>query len=172
MTGRHCQNLCSSPTLTRFDPAIAADPYPHYRELSAGERVQYNPKRDVCFEPIRRRPQAARNHDVVQRRCLLTGWLPFLPTSDPPAHPDAQTTGTRYGAWRVGAVAPDGRPACANYGRRVTDPDARRTSSPPCGRTDADARYHRCSGVDGRAALPVCPARRYGSPTLPCQPPG
>ncbi|MFY9768171.1 MAG: cytochrome P450, partial [Mycobacterium sp.] len=26
-----------------FDPAIARDPYPHYRELLAGERVQFNP---------------------------------------------------------------------------------------------------------------------------------
>src|SRR6516225_2599768 len=36
--------------ITDFDPlnpAIARDPYPHYRELLAGERVQYNPKRDV-----------------------------------------------------------------------------------------------------------------------------
>ncbi|BBX73090.1 cytochrome P450 [Mycobacterium shinjukuense] len=73
-----------------FDPATAADPYPHYRELLAGERVQYNPKRDVYilsrYADVR---QAARNHDALSSARGVTfsqGRLPFLPTSDPPAH--------------------------------------------------------------------------------------
>jgi len=73
-----------------FNPSIAADPYPHYRELLAGERVQYNPKRDVYilsrYSDVR---EAARNHDVLSSARGVTislGWLPFLPTSDPPAH--------------------------------------------------------------------------------------
>lgn len=68
-----------------FDPAIAADPYPHYRELLAGERVQYNPKRDVYilsrYADVR---EAARNHDTLSSARGVTfsrGWLPFLPTS-------------------------------------------------------------------------------------------
>ncbi|BBX96995.1 putative cytochrome P450 128 [Mycobacterium lacus] len=73
-----------------FDPATAADPYPHYRELLAGERVQYNPKRDVYilsrYADVR---EAARNHDALSSARGVTfsrGCLPFLPTSDPPAH--------------------------------------------------------------------------------------
>ncbi|WP_204807001.1 cytochrome P450 [Mycobacterium riyadhense] len=73
-----------------FDPATAADPYPHYRELLAGERVQYNPKRDVYilsrYADVR---EAARNHGVLSSARGVTfsrGWLPFLPTCDPPAH--------------------------------------------------------------------------------------
>jgi cytochrome P450 len=73
-----------------LDPGIARDPYPHYRELLAGERVQYNPKRDVYilsrYSDVR---EAARNHDVLSSARGVTfsrGWLPFLPTSGPPAH--------------------------------------------------------------------------------------
>jgi beta-dihydromenaquinone-9 omega-hydroxylase len=79
--------------LTDFDPfdaATAADPYPHYRELLAGERVQYNPKRDVYilsrYGDVR---EAARNHDVLSSARGVTFSqlkLPFLPTSDPPVH--------------------------------------------------------------------------------------
>jgi beta-dihydromenaquinone-9 omega-hydroxylase len=79
--------------ITDFDPlnpAIAGDPYPHYRELLAGERVQYNPKRDVYilsrYSDVR---EAARNHDVLSSAHGVTfsrGVPPFLPTSDPPAH--------------------------------------------------------------------------------------
>jgi beta-dihydromenaquinone-9 omega-hydroxylase len=79
--------------ITDFDPlnpAIARDPYPHYRELLAGERVQYNPKREIYilsrYSDVR---EAARNHDVLSSARGVTisrGWLPFLPTSDPPAH--------------------------------------------------------------------------------------
>ncbi len=79
--------------ITDFDPlnpAIAADPYPYYRELLAGERVQYNPKRDVYilsrYADVR---EAGRNHDVLSSEggvTLARGWLPFLPTSDPPVH--------------------------------------------------------------------------------------
>jgi len=73
-----------------LDPAVARDPYPHYQVLLAGERVQYNPKRDVYilsrYSDVR---EAARNHDVLSSARGVTisrGWLPFLPTSDPPAH--------------------------------------------------------------------------------------
>jgi beta-dihydromenaquinone-9 omega-hydroxylase len=79
--------------ITDFDPskaAIACDPYPHYRELLAGERVQYNPKRGIYilsrYSDVR---EAARNHDVFSSACGVTIsrlWMPFLPTSDPPAH--------------------------------------------------------------------------------------
>lgn len=79
--------------LTDFDPlnpAIARDPYPYYRELLAGERVQYNPKRDVYilsrFADVR---EAARNHGMLSSAGGVTyssGAPPFLPTSDPPAH--------------------------------------------------------------------------------------
>lgn len=78
---------------TDFDPlnpAIARDPYPHYRLLLAGERVQYNPKRDVYilsrYSDVR---EAARNHDVLSSAggvTLSRGAPPFLPTSDPPVH--------------------------------------------------------------------------------------
>jgi beta-dihydromenaquinone-9 omega-hydroxylase len=86
---RHLKNV----QITDFDPldhAIAGDPYPHYRALLAGERVQYNPKRDVYIlsrhADVR---EAARNHDVLSSAggvTLSRGWLPFLPTLDPPAH--------------------------------------------------------------------------------------
>ncbi len=73
-----------------LDPAIARDPYPYYRELLMGEGVQYNPKRDVYilsrYSDVR---EAARNHHVLSSARGVTisrGWLPFLPTSDPPAH--------------------------------------------------------------------------------------
>lgn len=73
-----------------LDPSIAADPYPHYRELLAGERVQYNPKRDVYilsrYFDVR---EAARNHDVLSSAGGVTfsrGSPPFLPTCDPPVH--------------------------------------------------------------------------------------
>lgn len=73
-----------------FDPATAANPYPHYRELLAGQRVQYNSKRDVYilsrYADVR---EAARNHDALSSARGVTfsrGCLPFLPTSDPPAH--------------------------------------------------------------------------------------
>lgn len=79
--------------ITNFDPsnpAIARDPYPHYRELLAGERVQYNPKRDIYilsrYSDVR---EAARNHDALSSARGVTIsrlWMPFLPTSDPPAH--------------------------------------------------------------------------------------
>ncbi|WP_374025518.1 cytochrome P450 [Mycobacterium sp. HNNTM2301] len=78
---------------TEFDPlnpAIARDPYPHYRKLLAGERVQYNPKRDVYIlsrhADVR---EAARNHDALSSARGVTfsqGSPPFLPTSDPPVH--------------------------------------------------------------------------------------
>ena len=79
--------------ITDFDPlnpAIARDPYPHYQELLAGERVQYNPKRDVYilsrYSDVR---EAARNHDALSSARGVTfsqGSPPFLPTSDPPVH--------------------------------------------------------------------------------------
>ncbi|HTX95348.1 MAG TPA: cytochrome P450 [Mycobacterium sp.] len=79
--------------ITDFDPlnpAIARDPYPHYRELLGGDRVQYNPKRDVYilsrYSDVR---EAARNHEVLSSAQGVTfsrGSPPFLPTSDPPVH--------------------------------------------------------------------------------------
>jgi beta-dihydromenaquinone-9 omega-hydroxylase len=73
-----------------LDPAIAADPYPHYRKLSAGERVQYNPKHDVYilsrYADVR---AAARDHSALSSARGVTFSrlrLPFLPTSDPPVH--------------------------------------------------------------------------------------
>ena len=73
-----------------FDPATAADPYPQYKALLAGERVQYNPKRDVYilsrYEDVR---AAARNDQVLSSAGGVTFTrlrLPFLPTSDPPSH--------------------------------------------------------------------------------------
>ncbi|WP_073878192.1 cytochrome P450 [Mycobacterium paraffinicum] len=78
---------------TEFDPlnpAIARDPYPHYRKLLAGERVQYNAKRDVYIlsrhADVR---EAARNHEALSSARGVTfsqGSPPFLPTSDPPVH--------------------------------------------------------------------------------------
>lgn len=66
LTGRHCRKFMQLTDFDPFDPAIAADPYPHYRELLAGERVQYNPKRDVYilsrYADVR---EAARNHDTL-----------------------------------------------------------------------------------------------------------
>lgn len=73
-----------------LDPVMAADPYPHYRELLAGERVHYNPRRDVYilhrYSDVR---AAARNHEVLSSARGVTfsqGSPPFLPTSDQPEH--------------------------------------------------------------------------------------
>ena len=73
-----------------LDPATAADPYPYYRALLAGERVHYNAKRGVYilsrYSDVR---DAARNHDVLSSASGVTfsqGSPPFLPTSDQPAH--------------------------------------------------------------------------------------
>jgi beta-dihydromenaquinone-9 omega-hydroxylase len=73
-----------------LDPAIAADPYPHYRMLLAGERVHYNRKRDFYilsrYADVR---DAARNDAVLRSASGVTFsrlCLPFLPTSDPPEH--------------------------------------------------------------------------------------
>jgi cytochrome P450 len=73
-----------------LDPVMAADPYPYYRELLAGERVHYNPRRDVYilsrYADVR---AAARNHDVLSSARGVTfsqGSPPFLPTSDQPEH--------------------------------------------------------------------------------------
>jgi|GEM_PF-338819 len=73
-----------------LDPAVAADPYPYYRMLLAGERVHYNRKRDFYilsrYADVR---DAARNDDVLRSANGVTFsrlCLPFLPTSDPPEH--------------------------------------------------------------------------------------
>lgn len=73
-----------------LDPVTAADPYPYYRALLAGERVHYNHKRDVYilsrYSDVR---DAARDHDVLSSAngvTLSQGSPPFLPTSDQPAH--------------------------------------------------------------------------------------
>jgi cytochrome P450 len=90
LVGNHAPKHVQITDFDPLDPAIARDPYPHYRKLLAGERVQYNPKRDVYilsrYSDVR---EAARNHDVLSSARGVTisrGWLPFLPTSDPPAH--------------------------------------------------------------------------------------
>jgi beta-dihydromenaquinone-9 omega-hydroxylase len=90
LVGNHDPKHVQTTDFDPFDPTIARDPYPHYRELLAGKRVQYNPKRDVYilsrFADVR---EAARNHDVLSSArgvTLSRGWLPVLPTSDPPAH--------------------------------------------------------------------------------------
>jgi beta-dihydromenaquinone-9 omega-hydroxylase len=90
LVGNHDARHVQITDFDPFDPAIARDPYPHYRELLAGERVQYNPKRDVYilsrYSDVR---EAARNHDELSSASGVTlsrGWLPFLPTSDPPSH--------------------------------------------------------------------------------------
>jgi cytochrome P450 len=90
LVGNHDPKHVQITDFDPLDPSIARDPYPHYRELLAGERVQYNPKRDVYilsrYSDVR---EAARNHDVLSSARGVTmsrGWLPFLPTSDPPAH--------------------------------------------------------------------------------------
>lgn len=110
LTGRHCRKFMQLTDFDPFDPAIAADPYPHYRELLAGERVQYNPKRDVYilsrYADVR---EAARNHDTLSSARGVTfsrGWLPFLPTSDPPAHTRMRKQWHqvwRVARWRRGA---------------------------------------------------------------------
>ena len=73
-----------------FDAATAADPYPHYPALLAGERVRYNPKRDIYilsrYDDVR---AAARDDDALSSAGGVTFarlQLPFLPTSDPPRH--------------------------------------------------------------------------------------
>ena len=90
LIGRHHRDNVQITDFDPLDPAIAADPYPHYRALLAGERVQYNPKRDVYilsrYSDVR---EAARNHGALSSAggvTLSRGWLPFLPTCDPPAH--------------------------------------------------------------------------------------
>jgi cytochrome P450 len=90
LVGNHDPKHVQITDFDPLDPAIARDPYPHYRELLAGERVQYNPKRDIYilsrYSDVR---EAARNHDVLSSARGVTIsrlWLPFLPTSDPPAH--------------------------------------------------------------------------------------
>ncbi|CCK62662.1 cytochrome P450 [Mycobacterium canetti] len=87
---RHDSKHVQTTDFDPFDPAIARDPYPHYRALLAGPRVHYNPTRDIYilsrYADVR---AAARNHDVFSSAGGVTYsrlQLPFLPTSDPPAH--------------------------------------------------------------------------------------
>ncbi|WP_076102194.1 cytochrome P450 [Mycobacterium colombiense] len=90
LAGRHTPEHVQITEFDPMNPAIARDPYPHYRELLAGERVHYNPKRDVYilsrYSDVR---EAARNHEMLSSAEGVTfsrGAPPFLPTSDPPAH--------------------------------------------------------------------------------------
>lgn len=90
LVGRRYRKRMQHTDFDPLDPATAADPYPRYRELLAGERVQYNPKRDVYilsrYVDVR---EAARNHEMLSSArgvTLSRGWLPFLPTTDPPVH--------------------------------------------------------------------------------------
>lgn len=90
LVGNHRSKHVQLTDFDPLDPKVAADPYPHYRALLAGERVHYNPKRDVYilsrYSDVR---DAARNHDVLSSANGVTfsqGSPPFLPTSDQPAH--------------------------------------------------------------------------------------
>jgi beta-dihydromenaquinone-9 omega-hydroxylase len=90
LVGRHVPEHVQITAFDPMNPAVARDPYPHYRELLAGERVQYNPKRDVYilsrYLDVR---EAARNHEMLSSAGGVTfsrGAPPFLPTLDPPAH--------------------------------------------------------------------------------------
>lgn len=90
LIGRHNAKYVQLTDYDPFETAIARDPYPHYRELLAGPRVHYNPKRDVYilsrYDDVR---AAARNHEVLSSAGGVTYsrlQLPFLPTSDPPVH--------------------------------------------------------------------------------------
>lgn len=90
LVGKRHQEHVQLTDFDPLDPATAADPYPYYRELLAGERVHYNPKRNVYilsrYSDVR---EAARNHEVLSSARGVTfswGRLPFLPTTDPPVH--------------------------------------------------------------------------------------
>jgi cytochrome P450 len=90
LVGSHALNRVQITDFDPLDPSTAADPYPHYRALLAGERVHYNPRRDVYilsrYSDVR---DAARNHDVLSSAGGVTfsqGSPPFLPTSDQPVH--------------------------------------------------------------------------------------
>ncbi len=73
-----------------FDPVTAADPYPHYRALLSGERVHYNPRRDVYilsrYADVR---AGARDHSALSSAGGVTFsrlGLRSILTSDPPTH--------------------------------------------------------------------------------------
>lgn len=73
-----------------FDPMTAADPYPHYRALLAGDRVHYNRERDLYilsrYADVR---EAARNNVALSSAGGVTYSrlrLPSILTSDPPVH--------------------------------------------------------------------------------------
>lgn len=73
-----------------FDPAIAADPYPAYREMLAGERVHYNRRRNMYvlnrYEDVR---AAARNDAALSNSEGVTRVrfeVPVLLNLDPPRH--------------------------------------------------------------------------------------
>jgi cytochrome P450 len=83
---RHVQTTEFDP----FDPVTAADPYPQYRVLLGGQRVHYNPKRDVYilsrYADVR---AAARDHSALSSAGGVTFsrlGLPSILTSDPPTH--------------------------------------------------------------------------------------
>ncbi|XBL81509.1 cytochrome P450 [Mycobacterium shigaense] len=90
LAGAHADRHVQLTAFDPLDPAIAADPYPYYRELLAGERVHYNPRRDAYilsrYADVR---AAARDHEVLSSARGVTfsqGSPPFLPTSDQPEH--------------------------------------------------------------------------------------
>lgn len=73
-----------------FDPATAANPYPAYRALLAGARVQYNRRRNMYvlsrFEDVR---AAARNDAALSNSEGITRIrfeIPVLLNLDPPRH--------------------------------------------------------------------------------------
>ncbi len=120
-----------------FDPRLPLITYPHYRAV--GRRAgAITTKRDVTILS-RYAPTSAGcalPRHVVHAVGFLTGVAAFLPTSDPPAHADAQAAGTRYGAWRVGTWRPMVDQLARKFGRRVAV-ERPRTSSTVL-RTDAD----------------------------------
>lgn len=73
-----------------FDPAVAADPYPAYREMLAGPRVHYNRRRNMYvlnrYEDVRaaaRDDAALSNSEGVTR---VRFEIPVLLNMDPPRH--------------------------------------------------------------------------------------
>ena len=159
-----------------LDPAIAADPYPHYRMLLAGARVHYNRKRDFYilsrYADVR---DAARNDDVLRSASGVTFsrlCLPFLPTSDPPEH-----TRMRKQLLPVSPVAP----WSPGVRRSTSSPESWSTGCEPGirrrrlhgGRTDADAHHlrHSWRSESDQAASATGPSRWFESPTSACRRP-
>ncbi len=77
-------------TFDPFDPVTAADPYPGYRELLAGPRVRYSPRRNIFllsrYDDVR---TAARSDKLLSNREGVTRTrsnVPVLLNMDDPRH--------------------------------------------------------------------------------------